>query len=75
MKDYSGEMAGGGVGARRQYRDSFSAKEHGRLWGAGLADWTALHLVCIGGYVVIYIFPNSENYTLRCIKWTVDKIC
>ena len=59
----------------RQYQDSFSAKEHRRIWGAGVADWTALHLVCIGGCVVIYIFPNSQNYALRCITWTVNKTC
>ena len=59
----------------RQYQDSFSAKEHRRIWGAGVADWTALHSVCIGGCVVIYIFPNSQNYALRCITWTVNKTC
>ena len=63
-----------GVGGVRGSAGTVSLQKNTGEFG-GMAGWTALHLVCIGGYIVMCICPNSQSYTLRCVKWTVNKIC
>lgn len=66
-----------GVGGRAggdSVRTVSLQKNTGEFWGVG-ADWTPFHLVCLGGYTVIYMGANSQNYTLKCIRLTVNKIC
>ena len=67
-----------GVGGRAggDSARTVSLQQNTGEFGGGVgADWTALHLVCFGGSIVIYMCANSQNYMLKCVRLTVNKIC
>ena len=68
------EVGGGGRVGGDSARTVSLQQNTGEFGGGVGADWTALHLVCLGGCIVTYMCANSQNYTLKCVRLTVNKI-